>query len=208
MLKEWISGEYLKQSRINQLKNSFQKNKPFPHLILKDFFNTKKIIPVQAALENEEFVFKNTDLFQFRQTKTDMESSENKEIKEFHSFFKSKEFGKYIYDLTDIKITYGKIDMSGFVYSKTDYLLPHDDRLDGRKLAYVVNLSKNFRKSDGGKLQMFDTRNKKPFKIVKSYIPAFNTLTLFEVSEISFHQVEEVLSYKDRISFAGWFHED
>jgi Rps23 Pro-64 3,4-dihydroxylase Tpa1-like proline 4-hydroxylase len=208
MLKEWISGEYLKENKLLQLKAHFLKNKPFPHLVLKNFFNTKKITPVLFALENEEYIFKNTDLFQFKQTKTDIESSNDKELKDFYSFFSSKEFGEYISKITGLKITLGKIDMSGFVYGKTDYLLPHDDRLEGRKIAYVLNLSKKFRKSDGGKLQLFDTKNKKPFKIVKSYIPSFNTLTLFEVSDISYHQVEEELSYKDRISFAGWFHED
>ena len=206
MLNEWISGNYLKKETIDSLKKTFSNNKPFQHLVLKDFFIDKKIIPILFALENEEFVFKNTDLFQFKQTKHDTKNSEVQDLKEFYKFFSSVEFGEYVSNLTGIKIKLGKIDMSGFVYSKTDYLLPHDDRLEGRKIAYILNLTEKFKKSDGGKLQLFNVKNKKPFKIIKSYIPTFNTLTLFEVSEISFHQVEEVMSHKDRISLAGWFH--
>ncbi len=206
MINEWISPDYLKT--INELRKKFTNNKPFSHLFLKDFFIEKKIIPVLFALENEEFIDKNTDLFQFKQTKIDIKSSEITELNKFHDFFSSKEFGEFISEITGLKINLGKIDMSGFIYSKTDYLLPHDDRLEGRKIAYILNLSEKFRKSDGGKLQLFGVKNKKPFNIIKSFIPAFNTLSLFEVSEISFHQVEEVMSNKDRISFAGWFYEN
>jgi Rps23 Pro-64 3,4-dihydroxylase Tpa1-like proline 4-hydroxylase len=80
-------------------------------------------------------------------------------------------------------------------------LLPHDDRLSGRKIAYILNLSKNFAKNDGGALQFFKGK-----KIVKSIPPTFNTFTIFQVSPRSLHQVQEVLSDKKRISFAGWFH--
>ncbi|MEK6936574.1 MAG: 2OG-Fe(II) oxygenase family protein [Nanoarchaeota archaeon] len=206
MLNEWISADYLKS--VNELNKKFKNNKPFPHLVLKDFFIEKKIIPVLLALENEIFVSKNTDLFQFQQTENDIKGSEITVLKEFNDFFNSKEFGEFIFKITGIKISLGKIDMSGFVYSKTDYLLPHDDRLEGRKIAYILNLSEKFKKGDGGKLQFFDVKNKKPSKIVKSFIPSFNTLALFEVSENSFHQVEEVLVNKERISFAGWFYGD
>ena len=46
-----------------------------------------------------------------------------------------------------------------------------------------------------------------PTDIAKSIKPKFNSLTFFEVSDRSFHQVAEVLSQtKSRLSINGWFH--
>ena len=64
--REWISGRFFNLETINKLRRDFSQSKPFQHLVLKDFFSEKKIIPVLFGLENEEFVFKNTDLFQFK----------------------------------------------------------------------------------------------------------------------------------------------
>ena len=114
----------------------------------------------------------------------------------------SKYFKDYLFKITNIK-SYGKIDCSGFIYSDSDYLLPHDDRLEKRKIAFVFNLSKDFKKCDGGSLDFF-----KKNKIVKSIIPYFNTLVIFKVvAGKTFHQVSEIRCNKNRISIAGWFND-
>ncbi len=180
-----------------KLKKQFISAKPFPHSVLKNVFS-EKIEDVCAALLKEKFYDVNTDLYQFRQT-NDCRKAKQKAEKEFYKFFSSKEFIAFVSELTGMKLK--SIDMSGFVYIDGDYLLPHDDRLSGRKIAYVVNLSKNFTDADGGALQLFKGK-----KIVKSIPPAFNMMTLFKVSPNSVHQVQEVMSKKKRISLAGWFH--
>ncbi len=191
----WINLVYLKN--IAGLKREFSANKPFPHLVLGNFF-TRKINKVADALFREKFYEHNSDLYQFQQT-DDCKNAKQPAIKQFHKFFSSKEFIQFISKITNTKLKF--IDMSGFIYDDTDYLLPHDDRLSGRKIAYILNLTKNFTKADGGELQFF-----KDNKIVKSIPPTFNTFTIFKVSSKSVHQVEEVKSNKKRISFAGWFH--
>ncbi len=203
MLKEWISAEYLKENRIINLQNKFKKASPFSYIVLKNFFNKKKLELVLNLLIQEEFIDKNADLFQFKQSH-DIILAEVKNLKDIYSFFSSKEFCEYISKLTDTSVK--SIDMSGFIYSKTDYLLPHDDQLEGRKIAYIINLSNHFKRKDGGRLQLFSSINNQPHKILKSIIPEFNNLILFKVSSISFHQVEEVFTNKERISLAGWFH--
>jgi len=191
----WINQKYL--NKIPQLKTQFALNKPFPHLILHDFFSSK-IEAVAAALLKEKFHELNADLYQFQQT-GDCKKATQSAVKAFHKFFSSKEFIQLISKITNTKLKW--IDMSGFIYGDTDYLLPHDDRLSGRKIAYILNLSKGFTKTDGGALQFF-----KGSKIVKSIPPAFNTFTIFKVSPKSMHQVQEIMSDKKRLSFAGWFH--
>lgn len=205
MLNEWISINYLKKENLKRINFKFTNAKPFSHIVLKDFFNKQKLIGVLSAIYNQEFTSKNSDLFQFKQTQ-DLISTEDGVLKKFYSFFSSKEFCEYISKITGLKLNLGKIDMAGFIYQKTDYLLPHDDQLEGRKIAYVVNLSKDFKRKDGGRLQLFDSRKNKPYKTIKSIIPNFNNLVLFQVSSLSFHHVEEVMSNKDRLSLAGWFH--
>jgi len=179
--------------------------KPFPHWILKDFFDKKQIEKLRKALLKQKFEKKDADLFSFYQTE-EMKYTKDPVLKEFYRYFGSKEFVDRISKLTGTKLK--SIDMSGFIYSSGDYLLPHDDRLDTRKIAYIINLSKEFTKKDGGTLDLFSTKGKHPDKIVKSYVPKFNSLVLFKVNKQSFHQVSEVLSNKKRLTLTGWFHVD
>lgn len=200
---KWIHPEYTDDAAIKTLSAQFPKAKPFPHMVLREFFSPARIKRVREALLQQSFEFKEADLFRFHQT-ADISTLSSPTLREFHRFFSSKEFLKYISAITKTKVT--SIDMSGFIYSSTDHLLPHDDRLEGRKIAYVINLSQGFTKKDGGALSFFETKQGKPTKIVQSFTPTDNTLFLFKVSKKSFHQVDEVLTDKKRVSLAGWFH--
>lgn len=195
-MNDWVNPEYGKKR--DDLKKLFREAKPFPHLVLKDFFDVDKITPVGEALLRETFHGYNSDLFQFQQT-DDCKNAKSKAVREFHEFFSSKEFIGFIGGITGKRLK--SIDMSGFMYGDMDYLLPHDDRLEGRKIAYVMNLSEGFTEKDGGALQFFEGK-----KIAKTIVPSFNALTLFEVSDKSVHRVGEVLCEKARLSLAGWFH--
>ena len=200
-LFHWINPHYLQDKTLTQ---QFLSNTPFPHIVLPLFFLDKKIQPVAAALLRQEWQEKESDLFQFQQT-FDLKTIEHPTLQEFYAFFSSQEFIEWIATLTKTKLK-RSIDMSGFIYDATDYLLPHDDRLEKRKIAYVLNLSSGFSKRDGGELEFFTTNQNHPSQPFKKIIPVFNTLTLFEVSPKSFHQVREVTAEKQRLSLGGWFH--
>jgi Rps23 Pro-64 3,4-dihydroxylase Tpa1-like proline 4-hydroxylase len=195
---DWVIGKYINA----KLAKEFKSHRPFPHLFLNDFF-TQKVKLVRTALLNESFVRKDKDLFSFSQT-NDLSRSTIPVLREFYSFFSSEKFLNFVSSIVSSKLC--SVDMSGFVYSDGDYLLPHDDRFEGRKIAYVVNLSEGFSEKDGGQLSFFSYK-RGPFKIVKSFVPVFNSFVLFEVSKKSFHQVNEVLSDKKRLTLAGWFYE-
>ena len=175
----YINPKYLKKK--DKLKKQFNSAKPFPHIVLSDFFVDLK--KVKKELLKEKFTEYNSDLFQFLQT-TDVRNTKNRTLNAFHSYFGSQEFITFIAKITGRKLN--RIDMSGFIYRDTDYLLPHDDRLEGRKIAYIINFS-DFTEKDGGGLQLFKGK-----KIVKSILPKFNSFILFEVSNTSLHQVEEI----------------
>ena len=204
MLNNYINEKYLSVKSIKSLKSKFIHGKTFPHLIFKDFFNERFINEVLNELKKENFEHKESDLFSFMQT-NDLAFSSHNVVGEFYNLLNSKYFKQYLQKITGIS-AFGKIDCSGFIYQSKDYLLPHDDELEGRKIAYVVNLSEGFKNNNEGSLDLFDSKSNHPKKIIKSIIPSFNTLVLFKVSKISLHQISEVCVDKDRVSIGGWFH--
>jgi Rps23 Pro-64 3,4-dihydroxylase Tpa1-like proline 4-hydroxylase len=198
-----VNGEYLDDQAIRRLSRDFPRARPFPHMVLHEFFSPAKLRRVRDELLKQSFEFKESDLFRLHQT-SDISTLPNKALQEFYKFFNSKDFTGYISKITKTRVS--RSDMSGFIYSSTDHLLPHDDRLEGRKIAYVVQLSQGFTKNDGGALSLFSTKNNRPTKIVHSFAPKFNSFVLFKVSPKSFHQVDEVLTGKMRLSLTGWFY--
>jgi len=98
------------------------------------------------------------------------------------------------------------IDISATLYEDTDFLLCHDDQLEGRKIAYFYYLS-SLKKKEGGRLNLLAVDQGKPTAIATSIIPTFNTFACFLVSERSFHEVEEVIRDTQRIAISGWFHD-
>jgi Rps23 Pro-64 3,4-dihydroxylase Tpa1-like proline 4-hydroxylase len=199
-LQHWLSPEYLKAGHIETLRAQYAKNKPFAHLRLANFFQPAQLEFVRAALLKERFVEAEADLFTFEQT-NDLKLAQNKTLKDFRAFLRSPQFLTFLSYITGENLS-REIDISGFVYDDTDHLLPHDDKLEGRKIAFVVNLSKNWTAKDGGQLDFF-----KGNKIAKSYVPEWNSFVIFTVKPgTTLHQVREVVTDKKRLTLAGWFH--
>jgi prolyl 3-hydroxylase /prolyl 3,4-dihydroxylase len=205
MLQDWISGTYLNSNSQYILTDKFLKAKPFPHIALKEFFNKQKIKNIEKALQQEQFEFKQADLFQFSQTK-DFIGTKSKIIREFRSFLASTEFIDFMEKITCSKLKQHSIDVAGTSYADTDFLLCHDDLLEKRKIAFFLYLSTSTKK-DGGKLNLYNSINHQPTMISKSISPTFNTFVFFQVSQNSFHQVEEVISPSQRLTISGWFHD-
>jgi len=201
MLNNWINKKYLDEKNIVKIRKEYRKAKPYPHFALKDFFNKEKVEEVRKELLKESFEKIEKDLFSFKQT-MDLVGSKNKIIQEFHQVISSLKFIDLIQKLTKESLK-RKIDMQGHLFEDEDYLLFHDDVVEGRGVAYVVNFSKGFTKKDGGKLQLYDIKN--PIKPIKEIIPEFNTLVAFTVSNKSLHAVEEVKN-KKRLTIGGWIY--
>lgn len=201
MMKDWINAEYLDPKIF---KKQFLNNKPFPNIEFQDFLKEEKAVDVLKALLIEKFFHKDADLFQFKQT-NDLKNTSNKDLKDFISFLYSKEFINFMQEMTGFKLS-DKTDIAGTLYESTDYLLCHDDQLEGRKIAYLFYFT-DFEESDGGSLNLFSSKNNIPDKIIKKIIPRFNKFAFFEVFQKSFHEVEEVIAEKQRIAIGGWFYD-
>ncbi len=204
LLQNWLNPVYLTEKKQQQIREQFANNKPFPHYIFEEFLLPDKALEIRKTLMTLPFAEKDADLFFFAQTEDLLQTNESL-IRGFLNLLQSEEFQSLLMNLTGKKLI-PAIDAFGAVYPPTGYLLPHDDMLEGRSLAYIYNLSQSFTKSDGGALELFSTKDHRPQEVVKSYPPKWNSLVIFEVSPDSFHQVAEVHTDNPRLSIAGWFH--
>lgn len=201
MLKDWIQKDYLGERKVKEYSSRFRDAQPFPHLELSQFLQQEKARALLKAIVKEPFQKKKADLFSFRQTQ-DLKGTKNEELQVFRAFLCSKEFIGYMKDLTRLPLKPGKVDLAGTLYEDTDYLLCHDDELEGRKIAFLLYLN-DFTPRDGGSLGLMNSK----FETVARITPKFNTLAFFEVSKKSFHEVEEVIGKKQRLALGGWLHD-
>ena len=200
LLSQWVDGKCLPVSSKNKLQLAFSSSNPFPHLELKDFFREDRAKKLLLALSKEKFIPKEADLLKLKQT-NDLASSSVRELQGFRKFLLSEDFMSYMESITGFTLKRGVIDLAGSLYEDTDYLLCHDDQLEGRKIAFLFYLS-SMGKNEGGSLGLLDTQ----LRTVKRIVPRFNTFAFFEVSPHSFHEVEEMLKDRQRITLGGWFH--
>ena len=187
-----------------KLNAEFRQAQPFPHLVIPNFLIKEQAGNLLKALAQERFLPKEADLFKLMQT-DDLAGTKNKNLQEFRRVLASQEFVGWLSKVTGITLTPGVIDMAGSLYQDTDFLLCHDDRLEGRKIAYMYYLS-DFKEREGGSLNFLGHKGTTPTKVLRKIAPKFNTFVFFEVSPHSFHEVEEVLVKKQRITIGGWFH--
>jgi len=198
----WVNDAYLQDKKIVALRKSFLSASPFSHLALCDLLLEKKFAQLERAVRRLPMDRKEADLFSFLQS-GDLLACKDPTIRSFLSFWESDAFRTYLFLITGIKTK--SIDSAAFCYEAGDYLLCHDDRLSGRKIAYVLQFDTR-KQSDGGALALLGAdRFGRPTAALKRLIPTRNTLTLFKVTKTSHHQVEEVLS-GTRLTVTGWFH--
>lgn len=86
------------------------------------------------------------------------------------------------------------------------FLKTHSDEqeAEGRRAAYVMNLSPVWDQDWGGFLQFFDEQG----NIEQAFKPTFNTLNLFTIPQL--HSVSMVSTYvvEKRLAVTGWFRSD
>jgi len=167
---------------------------------------------LEKELSKLEFLEKNNDLYQFHQTRDLLlwpDSDNQPYLNAFKSILRG-EIKDMVEEMTGISLN-DNIDLFCGKYSRTDYLLCHDDELEGRRIAFIFYLVPvNWSDKDGGALDLFDINHAgEPCSVVKSLLPVRNSFAFFPVSEKSYHQVAEVLSKDNiRLSLSGWFHAD
>nr|XP_033797183.1 prolyl 3-hydroxylase OGFOD1 [Geotrypetes seraphini] len=204
-IKEQVSAAW-KEKRPFTHESIVMETHPFQHCVIPDFIQSQTFLEgLEKELLKLNFQEKSNDLYKFKQ------SDDLKKRKELHISVLRKvlfdNFRTWLSDVTKVEFEQ-TIDVSCAIYNYTDTLLCHDDELEGRRIAFILYLVPPWDKADGGTLDLYSIdEHFQPQEIVKSLVPSWNSLTFFEVSPVSFHQVSEILSKeKCRLSVSGWFH--
>ena len=182
-------------------------SQPFKHCILNHFFTELESVDLlQNELSKLKLSKKSSDLLQCQQSK-DLSHPKSPFLKSFVNCLLT-DIIPFLSKSTQLDLNPENISLSFAKYSSGDHLLCHDDQLEDRKLAFIFYLvPESWTLSDGGTLDLFSSGSMVPLEIARSVLPQRNSLIFFEVSEISFHQVAEILtSKKARLSLTGWFH--
>ncbi|KAL6121184.1 hypothetical protein NUSPORA_01932 [Nucleospora cyclopteri] len=161
---------------------------PFYHKIVDNFLKDENFNQVMEIYKKMHFKELKTDLFNFLQTN---------EVCDQLKFF-TNELDKII-SVPDKKHLFYTVFCS--YYRKNDFLLCHDDCIDGREFAFTYYLDDfNNGQTEGGELILYEndcvTINKK-IEVKK------NRLVLFKVSSESFHEVRKC-NKEGRKAITGW----
>jgi Rps23 Pro-64 3,4-dihydroxylase Tpa1-like proline 4-hydroxylase len=187
-----------------RLADEWRSARPFPHLVLDDVVPAERIGELIAILDEEPVDELRGDIFMFEASAVEPRTDGMRSLRDAfaHAFVAplSAITGKAL----------SRVDMRAYAYRQGHYLLPHTDHQDGvgRALAYAYYVPSP-EPPEGGELELFActvedgaivrTESK---KLVE---PRANRLVVFDVGDVSLHQVREVLAGL-RVSLAGWFY--
>jgi len=181
-------------AKINKAK--YQNSKPYPHIIIKNFFDkdflnlvleefpdlSKKQSSINYENKNE-IKFANNDRKQFK-----------KNTKKLFEYLNSTQFLNFLQKISSIKerilpdrsLSGGglhEIKRGGVLKVHTDFNKHPTKNLD-RRINVLIYLNKKWKKNYGGELELW---NKDMKKCVKKILPTFNTMVIFSTNDFTNH---------------------
>lgn len=188
-----------------KLARAWREASPFSHLIVDDLVAEDALPELLALVDEEPVSDYRGDIFRFEATSPEPRTDGFRELRDGFARALVGPLGR----ITGKAI--GRADMRAYAYRAGHHLLPHTDHQEnvGRVLAYAYYLPSP-EPPDGGELELFrcavDDRGDVVETVsARTIEPRSNRLVVFEVGDVSLHQVREVLGGL-RISLAGWFY--
>ena len=184
------------------LAESWRTAAPFPHLVFDDFASAPE--ELLAILDEESVDPYEGDIFRFEATAPEPATAELRDLRESFAAVLAPVLSR----VTGKRVS--RVDMRAYAYRVGHYLLPHTDHQDGltRALAYAYYVPSPERPT-GGELELYrcEARDGVLVSTESALViePRANRLVVFDVSDVSLHQVREVLGGL-RLSLAGWFY--
>jgi len=88
-------------------------------------------------------------------------------------------------------------------YRPGQFLTPHDDTHsgEGRRYAYVINLTPRWKAEWGGLLQFIDANG----NVIDSFMPRWNALSIFRVPQLHHVSLVSPWAGEHRLAITGWF---
>ena len=177
---------------------------PYPHVVVKDFLDEQTLDLVTYALAGLEYDFDESDLFSY--LSFGLTDVDHPVINILRDDLGDSSWRKKVASSFGVK-PLSKIDLSAYVYGLGSFLLPHDDQVEGRVIPYSLHLTDiEMTDKSGGALYIYEANEAGKSELVKTIIPEYNSLIMFEVSDKSWHQVGEILEDIQRLTVTGWYH--
>ncbi|VEU20017.1 DEKNAAC100445 [Brettanomyces naardenensis] len=220
--KSYFQPKLFTPEYIADLKHRIETSGPYHWGSIADLIDNQVLRNVRKEILQEiHFTKKETDIYKVFQSGdlANLSGLSEELRKRLPSLYKvrsalySKAFRDLVSNVTGCgKLSGVKMDISIHLYNKTCHLLTHDDVIGSRRVSYILYMpdpDKKWKPSDGGALRLFDSivPNVPKSDPCAQLTPQFDQIAFFHVQPgLSFHDVEEVLASKQRLSLQGWFH--
>ncbi len=177
---------------------------PFAHVVIDDLLPGDHLDAVLAIVDEEPVDPYESDIFAFDATAPEPRTPELRALRDGFA----AALAPVLSGFTGKTVT--RVDMRAYAYREGHYLLPHSDHQHGlgRALAYAYYLPSPT-PPGGGELELFrctiaggELTSTERALLVE---PKANRLVVFDVNDVSLHQVREV-THGLRLSLAGWFY--
>lgn len=184
-----------------QLARAWRAAQPFPHVVIDDLAPPPALMDI---LEEEPVERYEGDIFAFEATAPEPQTDAFAAVRTAFAAALAPPLSR----ITGKAVQ--RVDMRAYAYRVGHYLLPHTDHREGlaRALAYAYYLPSP-EPPTGGELEMYACRVEAGEIVATDSAlviePRANRLVVFDVGDLSLHQVREVLGGL-RLSLAGWFY--
>ena len=177
-------------------KSKYLKSKPFPHIIIKDFFDKKFLEKILNEFPDLQKIHSSLNYSNKNEIK--FANNDKKKFKEntkfIFKYLNSKEFINFLQELTsinekilpDTSLSGGglhEIKKGGVLKVHTDFNKHPKKNLD-RRINILIYLNKRWKKKYGGSLELW---NKNMKKCEKKILPNFNTMVIFSTNDYTNH---------------------
>jgi hypothetical protein len=187
------------------LAQAFVAARPFPHLVFDDVVGEAAMPELLAILDEEPVETFASEVYLFDASTPEPRTEAMRRLRETFA----ATFGPPLERITGK--TLRRTDLRAYAYREGHYLLPHSDHQEGvgRALAFAYYVPSP-EPPAGGELELFHCETNAAGEIVATTSetiiePKGDRLVVFEVGDLSLHQVREVVSGL-RVSLSGWFY--
>ncbi len=187
-----------------ELRTAWRAAQPFPHLVFDDFVAVTELPRLLEILEDEPVERYDNEIYAFDASAPEPVTEAVWSLRDELAAVLAPVLSR----ITDKPVS--RVDLRAYAYRVGHYLLPHTDHQDGldRALAYAYYLPSP-EPPRGGELELFRCEQEHgeltATDSAQLIEPRANRLVVFDVSDVSLHQVREVL-HGLRISLADWFY--
>ena len=203
-------------SSVKWLRSAYRSAKPFPHLVLKDFFSENlldRVVQELPALGGATWIRHDDDNMRQFNLRSALDLGEAGS--QLVAFLHSARFLYFLSEITGIWELLPDPYLQGAGY----HLIPRGGRFDVhvdrnmayatglvRRLSLLIYLNKDWKHEYGGQLELWSKDGKRSEVAIE---PTFNHMAIFEITDENYHGVPSVVKCpkgRSRNCFVAYYH--